>query len=371
MSKIRSRWKNVFLIILSLLLIAECAGIIYLMRSNSALQEMVSAAQTSLQQNEQLLEEKNDERTSQEAELGQLKTDLSQKESEIASLQQTLADSSAQLSTSNQQLTEIQSKVNELQQQINDKTSKIDELNKQIEQLKISKQQKSEAEAVATAAASANVNSTQAAQTKKVAYITFDDGPSEITPQVLDILDKYNAKATFFVVYQDSSNIVPYYNEIVNRGHQIAIHTASHQYTQIYASVDAYVADFNKIRDYVAKLTGVNCTLFRFPGGSKNNYNKAIADSLIDYMQNKGYTYFDWNISIDDAVKNTSVDQMVSNVLDNIDKRKTPVILCHDGSGHADTVTALPRILQGVIDKGYTFEKLSTNVTPIQFGKNW
>lgn len=104
-------------------------------------------------------------------------------------------------------------------------------------------------------------------------YLTFDDGPSDLTPEVLDLLDKYDAKATFFVVYTDDEEYTSYLKEIVDRGHTIALHSYSHDYNKIYKSVDAFLEDFEKVYNWVYEETGVRPTLFRFPGAAPRARN--------------------------------------------------------------------------------------------------
>ena len=131
----------------------------------------------------------------------------------------------------------------------------------------------------------------------KTIYLTFDDGPSPNTMDLLDILDRYNVKATFFVIYHDDEASQNAYREIVKRGHTIAVHTASHKYTEIYKSVEDYLADFDIVYKQIERVTGVKPELFRFPGGSINSYNVRIYQELIAEMLRRGFTYYDWNVS--------------------------------------------------------------------------
>lgn len=204
----------------------------------------------------------------------------------------------------------------------------------------------------------------------KTVYLTFDDGPSYLTPKVLEILDKYQVKATFFVTYQDAPSLVPYYKEIVDRGHTIAIHTASHDYQYIYSSMEAFQADFNKIYNYVEQLTGVKCQLYRFPGGSSTKKNAAIRDNIKAFLKERGMVYHDWNVVTGDG-GTVSTQEAYKNVVDNIFQRSHPVILAHDGPNKETTVEALPLIIEQLLAWGYTFEQLTPEVTPIQAGVNW
>lgn len=204
---------------------------------------------------------------------------------------------------------------------------------------------------------------------QKICYLTFDDGPNrEVTPQVLDTLKEYGIKATFFVIYRDGGAEKALYKRIVEEGHTIGIHTASHNYNKIYASVEAYLADFQKISAQVESVTGVKPEIIRFPGGSVNVYNKAIYKQLIAEMTRRGYVYYDWNSSTGDASGGSiSVSDIVSYSLSTgqYDKK---ILLCHDGPGHQNTAKALPDIIEGLMEQGYSFAALDNSVAPICFG---
>lgn len=226
----------------------------------------------------------------------------------------------------------------------------------------------SEAEAVRIAESQAASQQTKV--NGRLVYLTFDDGPSYLTPQVLDILDRYNVKATFFVTYTTDPALVPYYNEIVRRGHTIGIHTATHQYDAIYASMEAFTADFNQIYDYVKMLTGVSCQFYRFPGGSLTGRNAAIREQIKQMMVQRGLVYHDWNVVTGDGGTVTA-DEAYHNVVDNILPRSHPVILAHDGAKKETTVQALPGIIETLQSWGYVFAPLTPDVVPIQQGINW
>ncbi len=204
----------------------------------------------------------------------------------------------------------------------------------------------------------------------RTVYLTFDDGPSYLTPQVLDILDRYQVKATFFVTYTEKPEIVPYYNEIVKRGHTIAIHTASHEYSQIYSSIEAFAADFDKIYNYVRDLTGVSCQLYRFPGGSTTSLNLGIREQAKAWLTQRGMIYHDWNVVTGDG-ETVTAEEAYRNVVDNILPRTHPVVLLHDGVKKETTVEALPRIIETLKTWGFTFASLDPNVEPIRQGINW
>jgi len=129
---------------------------------------------------------------------------------------------------------------------------------------------------------------------EKICYLTFDDGPdAENTAYILDVLKEHNAKATFFVVYKDYKEERALYKRIAEEGHTIGVHTASHNYNKIYASVEDYLDDFERCSEQIESVTGVKPEIFRFPGGSVNSYNAGIYQEIIAEMVRRGYTYYD------------------------------------------------------------------------------
>ena len=179
----------------------------------------------------------------------------------------------------------------------------------------------------------------------KRVYLTFDDGPSANTDKILDILSEYDVKATFFVVGKE--NYVAQYKRIVDEGHTLAMHSYSHVYNEIYSSPEAYKQDLNKLRTYLYELTGVECDIVRFPGGSSNTISKVDMHSLIEYLDSEDMVYFDWNVSSGDASRtHKSAEQIASNVLNNIDKYNNAVVLMHDAAEKTSTVEALPIIIE-------------------------
>ena len=193
-----------------------------------------------------------------------------------------------------------------------------------------------------------------------VIYLTFDDGPSRHTSRLLDILDKYDIKATFFVVNTDHISTV---SRIAEEGHTVAIHTATHTFKEIYASEEAYFADLETIQAQIEKYSGETPTLLRFPGGSSNTvskrYNKGIMTRLTAMVEEKGYTYFDWNVDSDDAGGATTAQQVYNNVVNGVAKRKTSVVLLHDIKGY--TVDAIEDIIIWGQANGYTFKALTAS----------
>ena len=198
----------------------------------------------------------------------------------------------------------------------------------------------------------------------KTMYLTFDDGPSEEnTAAVLDILKEYNIQATFFVVGENVRRHPEVARRIVEEGHTIGIHCNRHEYGELYESVDSYLADFREAHDAVYEVTGVEAKLFRFPGGSLNSYNKDVYEEIIAEMTEKGFIYFDWNGSLEDAMSKSTPEQLVENAVESTLGRKKVVMLAHD------MVYNTTLCLEDLIDSfpEYKMEPLTEEVTPIRF----
>lgn len=200
---------------------------------------------------------------------------------------------------------------------------------------------------------------------EKTAYLTFDDGPTRYTDDILAVLEKHNVKATFFVVGKDTEEDRARMRRIVDAGHEIAVHSYSHVYTKIYHSADNYLDDFYRIYQLILDTTGTASTIFRFPGGSINSYNRLVYQEVIAEMTRRGFTYYDWNVSAGDAAPNVNAKQIKTNILDNFERFTCPIILMHDG--YTDTLHALDDIITGIEAKGYSFEVLTDSVTPVMF----
>lgn len=205
----------------------------------------------------------------------------------------------------------------------------------------------------------------------KVVYLTFDDGPGAHTQQLLDILDKYNVKVTFFVTNVNSG----YENMIAKEaaaGHTVAIHSASHDYKKIYSSVDAYFTDLNEMSDIIYAQTGQRPKLIRFPGGSSNTvslkYCSGIMTTLTKAVTDQGYKYFDWNVSSGDAGGTTSTEEVYQNVVNGMKSHNVSVVLQHDIKGFS--VNAVERIIQWGLANGYTFLPLTTSTEDVHHGVN-
>ncbi len=194
----------------------------------------------------------------------------------------------------------------------------------------------------------------------KLVYLSFDDGPGKYTERLLGILKKYNVKVTFFVTNQFPAYINMLKAEAAD-GHAVAVHTYTHNFAEVYANTDAYWADFDKINAVIEQQTGKKSTMFRFPGGSSNTlskkYSPGIMTQLAQQAAQKGYTYFDWNVSSGDAGETKDSNQVAKNIINGISKHNTSVILCHDI--HEYTVNAMDQVLSWATQNGYTFAPLT------------
>ncbi len=202
---------------------------------------------------------------------------------------------------------------------------------------------------------------------KGVIYLTFDDGPTTtITPQILDILKKKNVKATFFILnYSDAGEQVV--KREVEEGHTVAIHGYSHNYNTIYRSVDAYMQNITMLQNRIKNSTGYNATITRFPGGSSNTvskFNPGIMTILTKEVVDRGYKYFDWNVSSGDAGGAKTSEDVYNNVTKNLSKSRMNVVLMHDFNGNTKTLNALEAIIDYGIENGYTFARI-TEDTPM------
>lgn len=178
-------------------------------------------------------------------------------------------------------------------------------------------------------------------------YLTFDDGPSMYTNQILDILKEYNIKATFFVVGREEAQFDEVYKRIVAEGHTLGMHSYSHKYNEIYASEAAFLDDIDKLQKFLKEKTGETCTFSRFPGGSSNTVSNVDMNILISDLTKRGITYFDWNVSSGDAVAGyISSKQIISNCTDSLSSYQNAVVLLHDSAERKTTVEALPELIE-------------------------
>ena len=197
-------------------------------------------------------------------------------------------------------------------------------------------------------------------------YLTFDDGPSDHTYSILAYLKEYNVKATFFVVPQRTEWCYEMLRAIVADGHSIGVHSASHDYETIYSSVDAFLEDFHEAWDIIYEATGVKTQIFRFPGGSVNDFNEETRDAIIEEMTRRGFRYFDWNVDSNDA-GGANWTQMYNSIPADIAQNYRSVVLMHDSVTTENTVWVLEDILNLLKTEGYKLDKINDDTLPIQF----
>lgn len=198
-------------------------------------------------------------------------------------------------------------------------------------------------------------------------YLTFDDGPQwGTTDKILDILKEEGVEATFFVTNKGPDELI---KRMYDEGHTVALHTASHNYATVYASVDSYFNDLNSVKARVKRITGYDATIIRFPGGSSNTvsrkYSVGIMSTLTKEVVNRGYKYYDWNISSGDAAGGSPTPtQIKNNVVNSLRKDRINMVLMHDIKTY--TRDALRDIIRFGKDNGYTFEKITMDTTMVK-----
>ena len=185
--------------------------------------------------------------------------------------------------------------------------------------------------------------------TVRKVYLTFDDGPSSNTDNILDILDTYGVKATFFVTGKEGAKAEASYRRIVEEGHTLGMHSYTHDYTVIYASEEAFMEDMEKLQRYLYDVTGVQSTYIRFPGGSSNKVSDVDMRLLITDVHEAGMEYFDWNVSSQDASsKPLTKEEILDNCLNSIERFQNCIILMHDAGSKDSTVEALPELIEHI-----------------------
>ena len=275
--------------------------------------------------------------------------------------------------------------------QLEEQMQELEELRRQKNELETLTQQQSERraalEAQVAAAAAATTATTSAggyqalypdfyapqtysatSSPDNTAYLTFDDGPSGNTDIILQTLQEENVKATFFVVGTDNADNLARMRRIVQEGHTIGMHSYSHSYKKIYASVEAFLKDMYQVFNLIKDTTGVTPTCFRFPGGSINSYNKAVYKDIKAEMIRRGFVPYDWNVSSGDAsTTKYTPEQLTGYVLNGIGSKSRIIVLMHDSSSKENTAQAVRQIIIGIREKGFIFAPLDYQTKPILF----
>lgn len=210
------------------------------------------------------------------------------------------------------------------------------------------------------------------AEAARTAYLTFDDGPSDLTPQVLSILRRENIRATFFVTGAGLEQHRELIQQMAAEGHVLGNHTYSHDY-RLYRSEKAFMEDVHKLDRELLELTGSAAELFRFPGGSNTRLGRSkgspwMLPRLVRRVQEEGYRYFDWNVSSTDAAQAVQPkEEIVGAVLSAAANKTNAIVLMHDARGKTTTVEALPEVIRELRKLGFRFEVLHKDSHAVHF----
>jgi peptidoglycan/xylan/chitin deacetylase (PgdA/CDA1 family) len=194
-------------------------------------------------------------------------------------------------------------------------------------------------------------------------YLTFDDGPSKLTDDVLDLLQAEGIQATFFVLGEAAENHPELLKRMLAEGHSIGNHTYDHVYKDLYKDFNSFWKQVEQAEQTIREATGVTTKLLRAPGGTATNFDAFY----FYYLDQAGYKVHDWNVDSRDSVKRNVPAADILHAVKNTPLKSIMNVLLHDGSGHESTLQALPSIIQYYKDNGYTFAALSPEVEPIQF----
>lgn len=200
-------------------------------------------------------------------------------------------------------------------------------------------------------------------QGRKVVYLTFDDGPGDNTENLLDVLDEYDVKATFFVNGHQGYETA--LNRIVMEGHTLALHTYTHEYESVYGSVASFAEEIITLQDYLTDVTGFRPYIFRFPGGSSNSGTPLPITEYIDYLNENNLIYFDWNVSSGDGGGDLSAQQVHDNVLNGVASNDISVVLMHDAAYRMTTFEAVPMIIESLQDMDALILPITADTKPV------
>lgn len=194
---------------------------------------------------------------------------------------------------------------------------------------------------------------------ERVCYLTFDDGPSENTEKILDILKEHQIRATFFVIGEElTEERKETVRRAVEEGHAIGMHANVHVYESLYASLDSFLGDYEALCEKLKEEFGIETAIFRMPGGSVCTCLHGNGKAYIREMENRGFCCFDWNVSGEDSVGSPTVDSIRNNVLKKgLDCRRA-IVLLHDSKAAGKTVEALPEIIESFENAGFVFDSL-------------
>lgn len=204
----------------------------------------------------------------------------------------------------------------------------------------------------------------------KTAYLTFDDGPSKNTEEILRVLKENNIKATFFVTPNESEECARRLRAIAAAGHTIGIHSFTHNYLTVYESEKAFEKDFAQAYDIVVRAVNQKPWLYRFPGGSVNQYNRHCRDEIKAALGERGFVYYDWNVDSNDW-RGLAAEELCRSVTADAKRFPSPTILMHDTNIRENTVAALENVIKCLKESGYKFAPITWQVEPVQYGVNY
>ena len=204
---------------------------------------------------------------------------------------------------------------------------------------------------------------------QQTVYLTFDDGPSERTDEILNVLAEKGVKATFFVIGQGEEANLERMRRIVAEGHTIGMHSYTHDYNSVYSSVEGFLDEFYRIFCQIKEATGVTPSVFRCPGGSINGYNGGFYQEILSEMIRRGFVPYDWNVSSEDAATNQTlpVETLVRNVVDNTVGKVRSIVLFHDSGSKTTSSQAIGPVIDRLREQGYTFEPITPDTMPVLY----
>lgn len=269
-------------------------------------------------------------------------------------------------------MAKVSENVEDLSEQINELSNKLEEYKADVDTVSANEAArraeeeriKREEEELLAAQAEAEANKV----VKHRIYLTFDDGPSSNTNQILDILDQYGVKATFFVVGKEGDSSKAAMNRIVSEGHTLAMHSYSHKYDELYESLETFDEDFNQLFNLIYETTGQEPKYYRFPGGSSNTVSKVDMQVFAEYLDGKNIIFYDWNADSGDGMsKSLTEEELLENSLVDVDKRETTVLLMHDAANRETTVSFLPRLIESILEiEGAEILPITEETKPVQ-----
>ena len=205
-----------------------------------------------------------------------------------------------------------------------------------------------------------------AAAGQKTVYFTFDDGPSRNTERILDVLKEEDIKATFFVCAQGAAGVdePAIMKRILDEGHELGLHSMTHDYNTVYSSLEGYLKDLNALNEYIIESTGYHPSIVRFPGGSGTvKASKALMSDIKAEMARRGYRYYDWDIeSGDQTAEVHAPEHLRDKVVNGMDDDERVIVLMHDSVGPTTTPDALRLAIPLLRERGYAFDKLTAEV---------